>query len=247
LVIAGRGHWLAEQAPDEMMGAVTAFPRAYAVDGWKLAAAEWHAGQVVVAHWDDVYRRRPADEVSWFQSEPVISLELVQQAGLGPNKSIVDVGGGASVLVDRLVRQGIRDVTVLDVAESALQTSRERLGDSAGRVTWLIQDLLSWQPPRTYDVWHDRAVFHFLTEDGERDRYRATLEAGLAPGGHMVIATFADDGPTYCSGRPVARYSAPRLASEFPFLGVVGSVREEHFTPAGAVQPFTWLLLTRAH
>jgi trans-aconitate methyltransferase len=200
---------------------------------------------VVGAHWDDVYRRRAVDEVSWFQREPVLSLELIREAGLTPDRSIVDVGGGASVLVDRLVDQGVPDVTVLDVAEAALRVSRDRLGAAGSGVTWLVQDLLQWQPERTYDVWHDRAVFHFLTDDGDRNRYRATLEAALAPGGHVVIAAFADDGPTHCSGQPVARYSPPVLAAEFPFLHLVRAVREEHHTPAGAVQPFTWLLLAR--
>jgi trans-aconitate methyltransferase len=200
---------------------------------------------VVAAHWDDVYRSRAVDEVSWFQREPVLSLELIRETGLTPEQSIVDVGGGASVLVDRLVDQGARDVTVVDVAETALQVSRDRLGAAGSGVTWLVQDLLRWQPERIYDVWHDRAVFHFLTDDGDRDRYRATLEVGLAQGGHMVIAAFADDGPTHCSGQPVARYSPRVLAAEFPFLRLVRAVREEHHTPGGAVQPFTWLLLAR--
>jgi SAM-dependent methyltransferase len=200
---------------------------------------------VVALDWDDVYRRRPVDEVSWFQQEPLLSMELIRDAALTADQSIVDVGGGASVLVDRLVSQGVRDVTVLDVAQAALDVSRDRLGPAADGVTWLVEDLLSWRPKRTYDLWHDRAVFHFLTEDRDRACYRAALDAGLAPSGHMVIAAFAEDGPTYCSGRPVARYSPPMLAAEFPFLRPVRAIREEHHTPAGAVQPFTWLLLVR--
>jgi trans-aconitate methyltransferase len=201
--------------------------------------------RVVAPDWDDVYRRRPVDEISWFQQEPVLSLELIREAAPTVDQSIVDIGGGASVLVDRLVDRGVRDVTVLDVAEAALQVSRDRLGAAADGVTWLVHDLLSWQPSRTYDVWHDRAVFHFLTDDADRAHYRAALDAGLAPGGHLVIAAFADDGPAYCSGRPVARYSPPALAAEFPFLRMMRAVREEHHTPDGAVQPFTWLLLAR--
>jgi 2-polyprenyl-3-methyl-5-hydroxy-6-metoxy-1,4-benzoquinol methylase len=196
--------------------------------------------------WNDVYRDRGAEDVSWFQREPSISMRLLQQAGLKPDRSVIDVGGGASVLVDRLLSEGARDVTVLDVAESALQLSRDRLGSAGDKVTWLVQDVLDWHPSRTYDIWHDRAVFHFLTNSDDRARYTSAVEQALAPDGHMVIATFADDGPTHCSGLPVARYTPSDLAAQFSGLRVVEVQREEHHTPWDTVQPFTWLLLSRA-
>jgi hypothetical protein len=134
-------------------------------------------------------------------------------------------------------------VAVLDIAEAAMAASRSRLGELADRVTWLAADVLTWVPARRYDLWHDRAVFHFLTEPGDRDRYRQVVRAGLAAGGSVVIGTFAEDGPQSCSGLPVARYSPAALAEQFPGFDVVEVEREEHHTPWDAVQPFTWLLL----
>lgn len=196
------------------------------------------------AHWGEVYRRRAVDQVSWYQREPAVSLDLIAASGARPDEPVLDLGGGASVLVDRLIAVGHRDVTVLDLSGQALAAARDRLGPQASGVSWLEADLLAWRPERRYRVWHDRAVFHFLTEVADRDRYRAVLSQGLAPGGHVVIGTFAADGPEYCSGLPTVRYTADGLAAEFPGLRVVRALREEHLTPAGAVQPFTWLLMS---
>jgi hypothetical protein len=137
------------------------------------------------------------------------------------------------------------DVTVLDVADSALAAARTRLGPAGDRVHWVTADLLTWRPARQYRVWHDRAVFHFLTDQAERDGYRAVLHRALAPDGSVVIGTFAADGPTSCSGLPTARYAPDELAAQFPDLDVVTTAREEHMTPAGRVQPFAWLLLNK--
>jgi trans-aconitate methyltransferase len=197
-------------------------------------------------HWQDTYDRVGAESVSWYQREPLMSLRLLEAAGLAPDRSVIDVGGGASVLVDRLLAVGVLDVTVLDIASHALDIARDRLGDAAAGVTWITGDLLTWTPPRQYDMWHDRAVFHFLTSPVDRDRYRDLLDAGLAPGGSLVIGTFADDGPERCSGLPVARYSTAELAAEFPGFTVERTEREEHTTPGGGVQPFSWLVLTRS-
>ncbi len=194
-------------------------------------------------HWDDVYGRSAVTDVSWFQRDPACSLKMVNVAGLEPSDAIVDVGGGASVLVDRLLDAGHRDVTVLDLAAEALAVTRSRLGSRAGDVQWIIGDLLAWQPRRRYQLWHDRAVFHFLTDADDRDRYRAVLRQALAPGGHVVIGTFAADGPTACSGLPTARYDPSELAEQFPDLRLIRATREEHHTPNGRIQPFTWLLL----
>jgi SAM-dependent methyltransferase len=196
-------------------------------------------------YWDGVYHRSAVTGVSWFQGDPVCSTELIAAAGVGLDEPIIDVGGGASVLVDRLLDAGQRDVTVLDVAADALAAARSRLGPRGNQVHWITADLLAWEPPHRYRVWHDRAVFHFLTEPQDRDRYRAVLGRALAPDGYLVIGTFAADGPTSCSGLPTARYDPDELAAQFPELHVVRVARQEHHTPAGRTQPFTWLLLTR--
>jgi hypothetical protein len=198
-------------------------------------------------HWSGVYGRTPATGVSWFQPRAKTSLDLIAAAGTEPQEAVIDAGAGASVLVDALLADGYRDVTMLDVAAEALETTRNRIGErGAGRVTWVVADLLDWRPPRQFRVWHDRAVFHFLTNPADRDRYRAVLYTALAPGGHVIIGAFAQDGPNRCSGLPAARYSAEELAAEFPDCQVLRAAREQHHTPGGAIQPFTWLLLADA-
>jgi hypothetical protein len=197
-----------------------------------------------IGHWDEVYRRSATTDVSWFQPEPTSSLELIAAADVRPTDPIIDVGGGASVLVDRLLDAGHEDVTVLDVAADVLTLARQRLGPKGDQVNWITQDLLTWHPERRYRLWHDRAVFHFLTKPTDRDRYRAVLRQALPDDGRLVIATFAADGPTSCSGLPTARYGPDELADQFPDLRVVKTKRQEHRTPAGHTQPFTWLLMT---
>ncbi len=191
-------------------------------------------------HWDRVHGGKPDTETSWYAGYPAQSLALLDALGAGPADSLVDVGGGTSRLVDVLVDRGHRDLTVLDVAATALAATRARLGERADAVVWLAADVTTWQPERTYDLWHDRAVFHFLTEAHERDRYRHALRSAVRPGGGVVVATFALDGPAQCSGLPVVRYDAAGLAAELGLVEVT-SAREEHRTPWGAVQPFTWV------
>lgn len=194
-------------------------------------------------HWDEVYRTKADADVSWYQESPDVSLELL--AGIDGVGSLVDVGGGTSRLVDALLERGW-DVAVLDVSEAALDRARQRLGSLADRVSWVVSDVTSWRPPRTFDVWHDRAVFHFLTDPGDVDRYRTVLAQAVRPGGYAVLATFAADGPPTCSGLPVQRYDADALAGVFvDQWTVVTSRRHVHVTPWGAQQPFTWLLLRR--
>lgn len=157
---------------------------------------------------------------------------------------MVDVGGGASVLVDHLVERGFLDISVVDLSQVALDQARERLGESAGLVHWLCHDVLLWAPERRYQVWHDRAVFHFLCDEDQRRLYLANLRSGLAPGGHVVIGTFAPDGPETCSGLPVARYGPDDLARAFGAdFKVVGHRDEEHITPHAISQKFTWLAM----
>jgi len=196
-------------------------------------------------HWEAVYLDRGPDNVSWYQREPAISLRLLALAGARPGSSVVDIGGGASVLVDRLLDEGIEDACVLDISGAALDVSRRRLGSRAATVTWLARDLLTWQPERRFDIWHDRAVFHFLTDPADRTRYARVLEAALADGGRAVFGTFAGNGPEFCSGLPVERYGPEALAAEFPRLRLVHAENEQHHTPSGAVQEFTWVVLAR--
>jgi 2-polyprenyl-3-methyl-5-hydroxy-6-metoxy-1,4-benzoquinol methylase len=192
-------------------------------------------------HWDAAYETRGPTEVSWFQTEPVVSLELIETLEVPREAAVIDIGGGASLLVDHLVEQGFNDLSVLDISETALGVARQRLGASAP-VSWLHQDLLSWRPSRRFDLWHDRAVFHFLVRKEDRDAYLDTLRAGIAPGGAVIVATFAEDGPEYCSGLAVDRYSAIDLGSVLgDGFAVIETRREVHITPAGATQPFTWV------
>ena len=192
-------------------------------------------------HWDAAYAGRGVRGVSWYQGSPTVSLELIAALGIGRDAAVIDVGGGASVLVDRLVEKGFTEVFVLDVSPAALAESRRRLGDPAP-VGWLCEDLLVWRPGRRFDLWHDRAVFHFLVASADRDAYVRTLRSAIRPDGFVVLATFAPDGPEFCSGLPVARYSAEDLAD---LLGagfeLLETRREEHVTPEGATQPFTWV------
>lgn len=203
--------------------------------------------EVRSSHWDEAYSTRGTKGVSWFQSEPTLSLDLIHSLGVDRSTPVVDIGGGASVLVDRLISLGFSDVSVLDVSEVALRAGRDRIGDTEG-VTWLREDVLSWSPARSYGLWHDRAVFHFLTSKEDQQNYLKTLWSTIAPGGFIVIATFASDGPEYCSGLPVARYSDDGLVD---LLGARFSLedsrRELHVTPGDVTQPFTWVAGTAGH
>lgn len=200
------------------------------------------------AHWEAVYAGRDERQVSWYQANPGMSVRLVreQAAALpqGKGSAVVDAGGGTSSLAERLAADGFTDVTVVDIADPALSAAAGRPGGE--RVTRVRADLLTWQPPRRYQIWHDRAVFHFLTEPAGRAAYLATLRAALPPGGAIVMAAFAPHGPAQCSGLPVARYDAEGLASELTAafgdaVTVTGHHAEEHRTPSGAIQPFTWI------
>ena len=197
-------------------------------------------------HWDQVYSTKPETEVSWYQPRPERSLALIRSAAPDRNASLIDVGGGASHLVDELLSQGYSDVTVLDVSQAALNRSQERLGLMADKVVWIAVDITQWTPPRTWEVWHDRAVFHFLTETKDQDAYIAALRAGTKRGSLAVISTFALDGPERCSGLPVQRYSpatlAARIDGEFE---MIIEASEPHKTPSGSTQNFAYAVLKR--
>jgi len=191
------------------------------------------------SHWENVYSSKAETEVSWFEESPAISLELIADAGAGPDSAIIDVGGGASRLVAALIDRGFRDVTVLDLAESALAKAKVRLGARAGAVQWIAADATAWRPSRQFDVWHDRAVFHFLTEPADQAAYVHRLKEGLKPGGCAIIGTFAPDGPERCSGLPVARHDSASLARVLgPSFELIAAHRHEHHTPRGVIQNF---------
>jgi hypothetical protein len=192
-------------------------------------------------HWEGVYRQKSEDQVSWFQPRPEVSLELIRAAGAQKTDALIDVGGGASRLVDCLLAAGHTDISVLDIAEHALQKARARLGNAAPQVHWIAADIVQWQPSRKYRFWHDRAVFHFLIDPAERAGYRATLEAALQPGGTAIVASFALNGPERCSGLPVQRYSPDTLAAELGNRFRLTQRRDEaHVTPADKIQQFQY-------
>lgn len=194
--------------------------------------------------WDSVYRTRESDTVSWFQAEPTVTLELVELLGVPHDAAIIDAGGGASRLVDRLLAADYTDVTVLDLSPAALAVSQARLGDATD-VEWIAEDLLTWEPARRYDLWHDRAVLHFLSGE-DISIYRELLERSVAPSGCVILGTFAPDGPEQCSGLPVTRYSAAALTGFLaPTFVVIEERHELHTTPSGAVQAFTWIAAKR--
>ena len=198
------------------------------------------------AHWDGVYTKKGENEVSWYQESPAPSLELIAQVGATPASAIIDIGGGASRLVDNLIDQGFKDVTVLDLSEAALEAAKARLGGRAAQVHWIVADATVWEPQKAFDIWHDRAAFHFLTEDRDRAAYVVRLERGLKVGGYAIISTFALDGPERCSGLPVVRYDPVSLGQILgPELQVVDSRRHVHATPWGTEQSFQFSVFRR--
>jgi len=191
------------------------------------------------AHWQSVYQTKGERDVSWFQETPAISLDLIRATGVNNSASIIDVGGGASRLVDALIDEGFESITVLDLSEKALATSRARLGARAGHVKWVVADITTWQPSQTYDVWHDRAAFHFLTETNDQTAYAECVRKAVRLGGHVIIGTFALDGPERCSGLPVVRHDAASLGKVLgPSFELVERRNHAHQTPTGTIQRF---------
>ena len=198
------------------------------------------------AHWENVYTRKGEREVSWFQESPAPSLELIAEVGAPPDAAIIDVGGGASRLVDNLIAKEFRNITVLDLSASALEAAETRLGECSAKVHWIVADVTSWEPQQAYDIWHDRAAFHFLTEASDRAAYIARLGQALKIGGHAIIATFALDGPDRCSGLPVVRYDAASLGRVLGAgVELIRTKRHEHATPWGSPQVFQFSVFRR--
>jgi len=199
-------------------------------------------------HWENVYSTKATTEVSWYQERATTSLRLILATGVSRSASIIDVGGGASTLADDLLAHGFERLTVLDLSGAALAAAKSRLGSRATRVRWIEADvLLADLPEHGYDVWHDRACFHFLTSEADRRAYVSKVLHAVKPGGLVIVATFAEDGPIKCSGLPVMRYSATELHAQFgePFE-LVGHEKEAHLTPAGNEQKFVYCLCRRA-
>jgi SAM-dependent methyltransferase len=200
-------------------------------------------------HWNGVYDARSEDELTWFEATPALSLELLR-AHLHPGEPFIDIGAGASRLVDVLLEEGYGPLTVLDLSGAALAVSRQRLGSQGEDIAWIEADITKWEPDRTYAVWHDRAVFHFMTGAEERAGYARALSAALRPGGIAIIATFADDGPEKCSGLPVVRYAPEALGQELERLlpgrfETLDARRHMHITPKGNRQSFQYSVFRR--
>ena len=198
------------------------------------------------SHWEGVYGDKRSTEVSWYQEVPVMSLELVSGVTTSLDDAILDVGGGASTLVDHLLDAGYSDVTVLDISSGAFSQSQQRLGERADIPHWLVSDITRFEPQREYQLWHDRAVLHFLTNSEDRRSYVAVLKQALAPGGHAIISTFGPEGPLKCSGLEIRRYTIEMLAELLgPEFELQSHKLENHLTPMGATQQFLYSCWTR--
>jgi SAM-dependent methyltransferase len=198
------------------------------------------------AHWENLYTTKGEAEVGWFQETPAPSLELIALVGATRQSAFIDIGGGASRLVDHLVSEGYEDLTVLDLSAAALAAAKARIGEEARHVHWLAADATTWEPSHTYDIWHDRAAFHFLTSSADQAAYVARLRSALRGGGHVIIGTFALDGPEKCSGLPVARHDAESLGETLGAEFVLVDIRRhEHPTPWGAMQRFQFSTFRR--
>ena len=193
------------------------------------------------AHWETVHATRAPDSLSWYQANPMTSVDLIRSFGSDPNTAVIDIGGGSSLVVDHLLEAGYTDLTVLDISEKALEIAKTRLASASNAVQWVSDDILQYRFPRTYEIWHDRAAFHFLIDTGRQQRYIDRMRTSLQIGGVAIIATFAPDGPSECSGLPVQRYSeetlTDKLGSQFKPLRFD---REAHDTPQGKTQHFLY-------
>ncbi len=197
-------------------------------------------------HWNDVYATRAPQDVSWYQFEPTLSLKLIESCPLGANAAVIDIGAGSSLLVDHLLQRGYRDVTLLDISQNALQRVKTRLGPAAAQVQWVVRSVTDFEPQRRYNVWHDRAVLHFLTDAADQEKYVAALRRSLISNGFAVIATFAIGGPKQCSGLDIVQYDAAKMST---LLGadfeLVDTVTEVHKTPASKDQLYAYFKLRR--
>lgn len=198
------------------------------------------------AHWEQIYSTRGERAFSWFEENPTISLDLVHAAGLKRDDAIIDIGCGQSRLADALLDEGFSNLTVLDISQKALQAAQARLGPRSPKINWIAADVISWEPPAAYDLWHDRACFHFFTEAPCEQAYAACVSKAVKLGGHVIIGTFAPEGPERCSGLPVKRHDAASLSSLLgKAFALVETRRHDHATPLGKIQRFQSSLFQR--
>ena len=197
-------------------------------------------------HWNNIYSTKKINEVSWYQRVPETSLELIKNAASTSNSKIIDIGGGDSFLADNLLKEGFRDVTVLDISYNAIEKAKNRLGEKALNVNFIVSDIIDFEATRTYDIWHDRAVFHFLTEQDQIEKYKLLVKNAIKPGGHLIIGTFSENGPDKCSGIAISKYSMQELTELFSDdFSLENSFQELHSTPFNTEQEFTFVVLKR--
>ena len=198
------------------------------------------------SHWQHIYQDKSPRDASWYQDVPELSLALIQRCHLQRHEAIIDVGGGTSMLVDCLCKEGYTNLSVLDISATALDFTKERLGDLAATVHWFETDITAFKPPHPFYLWHDRAVFHFLTDESDREKYVQTLKHSLLPGGHLIVAAFATGGPKKCSGLDIVQYDATKLMAELGSeFELIEEIYELHTTPSNEQQKFTYYRLTR--
>ncbi len=197
-------------------------------------------------HWESVYKEKSAIEVSWYQKEPTISLSLIRSLPLEKDEYVIDVGGGFSTLADYLLEDGYNNITVLDLSSNALAFSKKRLGGKADLINWKVEDVTNHAPGQNYSLWHDRAVFHFLTEKNDREKYKKVLETSVRDGGYVIIATFSIGGPKKCSGLDIVQYDAEKLQKELGgSFKLIEELSEKHITPRGKEQLFGYYVFTK--
>jgi 2-polyprenyl-3-methyl-5-hydroxy-6-metoxy-1,4-benzoquinol methylase len=197
-------------------------------------------------HWNKIYQNNSAKEVSWYQPVPTTSLDFVKQFNLSKNAKIIDVGGGDSFFVDHLLNMGYQDITVLDISEKAIEKARQRLGNQSSKIKWITADAASFHTNVKYDLWHDRAAFHFLTDEQEIDSYIETVNTSIKPEGYLVIGTFSEQGPQTCSGIIIKQYSEQTMTDRFKNLfEKIKCLTIDHTTPSGSIQNFIFCSFRR--
>jgi 2-polyprenyl-3-methyl-5-hydroxy-6-metoxy-1,4-benzoquinol methylase len=190
-------------------------------------------------HWETIYNTKQLCEVSWYQPSPNESLQFVREFNISKTAKIIDVGGGDSFFVDKLLEQGYENITVLDISETAINRAKKRLGEKSEMVTWIVSDIVDFKPSQVYDFWHDRAAFHFLTTEENMNKYVAIAERGIKARGVLILGTFSETGPTKCSGLEIKQYSETSMSSRFELsFDRVKCITEEHQTPFNSIQNF---------
>lgn len=192
-------------------------------------------------HWNKVYDSKMPTEVSWYEPMPETSLNYIAECKLEEDAAIIDIGGGDSFLAEFLLARGFKDVTVVDISEKAIERAKQRLGERAEEITWIVADASEFKPDKQYDLWHDRAAFHFLTEDEQVERYLQTVKRSVKPGGFLVMGTFSENGPKKCSGIEIRQYSIDQMQALFSNgFTTLGCKNIDHETPSGGTQNFTF-------